>query len=76
MKVVIPAGGLGTRISEESHLEPKPMIKIGDRPILWHIMKLYSYKHRGFRQCMDTLRDKERLEDMLGRNEAPWQVWK
>lgn len=43
MKVVILAGGLGTRISEESHLKPKPMIEIGGKPILWHIMKLYSY---------------------------------
>lgn len=43
MKVVILAGGLGTRISEESHLKPKPMIDIGDQPILWHIMKYYSY---------------------------------
>lgn len=43
MKVVILAGGYGTRISEESHLKPKPMIEIGDKPILWHIMKLYSY---------------------------------
>lgn len=42
MKVVILAGGLGTRISEESHLKPKPMIEIGGRPILWHIMKIYS----------------------------------
>jgi glucose-1-phosphate cytidylyltransferase len=42
MKAVILAGGLGTRISEESHLRPKPMIEIGGRPILWHIMKLYS----------------------------------
>ena len=42
MKVVILAGGFGTRISEESHLRPKPMIEIGDRPILWHIMKMYS----------------------------------
>lgn len=42
MKVVILAGGLGTRISEESHLKPKPMIGIGDQPILWHIMKYYS----------------------------------
>ena len=42
MKAVILAGGLGTRISEESHLKPKPMIEIGGRPILWHIMKLYS----------------------------------
>lgn len=43
MKVVILAGGLGTRISEESHLRPKPMIQIGGKPILWHIMKLYSH---------------------------------
>lgn len=43
MKVVILAGGKGTRISEESHLRPKPMIEIGGKPILWHIMKLYSY---------------------------------
>ncbi len=43
MKVVILAGGRGTRISEESHLRPKPMIEIGGRPILWHIMKLYGY---------------------------------
>ena len=42
MKVVILAGGFGTRISEESHLLPKPMITIGDKPILWHIMKYYS----------------------------------
>lgn len=43
VKVVILAGGYGTRISEESHLKPKPMIEIGERPILWHIMKHYSY---------------------------------
>lgn len=42
VKVVILAGGLGTRISEESHLRPKPMIEIGGRPILWHVMKIYS----------------------------------
>lgn len=46
MKVVILAGGYGTRISEESHLKPKPMIEIGGKPILWHIMKEYS--HCGF----------------------------
>lgn len=46
MKVVILAGGMGTRISEETHLKPKPMIEIGDKPILWHIMKTYS--HYGF----------------------------
>ena len=43
MKVVLLAGGYGTRISEESHLRPKPMIEIGGKPILWHIMKEYSY---------------------------------
>lgn len=42
MKAVILAGGLGTRISEETHLKPKPMIEVGGRPILWHIMKIYS----------------------------------
>jgi glucose-1-phosphate cytidylyltransferase len=46
MKVVILAGGLGTRISEESEFKPKPMIEIGGKPILWHIMKIYS--HYGF----------------------------
>ena len=42
MKCVILAGGYGTRITEESYLKPKPMIEIGGKPILWHIMKLYS----------------------------------
>lgn len=46
MKVVILAGGFGTRISEESYLKPKPLIEIGGKPILWHIMKIYS--HYGF----------------------------
>ena len=48
MKVVILAGGFGTRISEESHLKPKPMIEVGEKPILWHIMKIYS--HYGFNE--------------------------
>jgi glucose-1-phosphate cytidylyltransferase len=43
LKVIILAGGLGTRISEESNLKPKPMIEIGGKPILWHIMKIYSH---------------------------------
>ena len=52
MKVVILAGGYGTRISEESHLKPKPMIEIGDKPILWHIMKIYShYGYNDFIIC-------------------------
>ncbi|MCH8524777.1 MAG: glucose-1-phosphate cytidylyltransferase [Balneolales bacterium] len=42
MKAIILAGGLGTRLSEETELKPKPMVKIGNRPILWHIMKIYS----------------------------------
>ena len=52
MKAVILAGGFGTRISEESHLKPKPMIEIGDKPILWHIMKIYgSYGITDFIIC-------------------------
>ena len=43
MKVVILAGGLGTRLSEETELKPKPMVEIGGKPILWHIMKIYSF---------------------------------
>ena len=54
MKVVILAGGKGTRIGEESAFKPKPMVEIGGMPILWHIMKLYSFY--GFRQLPGTLR--------------------
>jgi glucose-1-phosphate cytidylyltransferase len=46
MKVVILAGGLGTRLSEETIVRPKPMVEIGGKPILWHVMKIYS--HFGF----------------------------
>ena len=42
MKAVILAGGMGTRLAEETHLRPKPMIEIGGKPILWHIMKIYA----------------------------------
>ena len=53
MKCVILAGGYGTRISEESHMKPKPMIEIGGKPILWHIMKIYStYKIDDFVICL------------------------
>ncbi|MGI6054435.1 MAG: glucose-1-phosphate cytidylyltransferase [Clostridium sp.] len=53
MKTVILAGGFGTRISEESHLKPKPMVEIGEQPILWHIMKQYSqYGHHDFIICL------------------------
>ena len=52
MKVVILAGGMGTRISEESHLKPKPMIEIGGKPIIWHIMKIYeSFGYNDFVVC-------------------------
>src|SRR5688572_15930258 len=53
MKVVILAGGLGTRLSEETNIKPKPMVEIGGRPILWHIMKIY-YSHgvRDFVICL------------------------
>lgn len=53
MKVVILAGGFGSRISEESHLKPKPMVEIGGKPILWHIMKIYS--HYGFNEFIICL---------------------
>jgi glucose-1-phosphate cytidylyltransferase len=43
MKVVLLAGGCGTRLSKETDLQPKPMVEIGGRPILWYIMKMYSY---------------------------------
>jgi glucose-1-phosphate cytidylyltransferase len=53
MKVVILAGGLGTRLSEETVLKPKPMVEIGDMPILWHIMKIYSsYGFNDFVICL------------------------
>ncbi|MDD3716991.1 MAG: sugar phosphate nucleotidyltransferase, partial [Candidatus Marinimicrobia bacterium] len=53
MKVVIFAGGKGSRISEESQLRPKPMIEIGGKPILWHIMKRYAaYGHNDFVICL------------------------
>jgi glucose-1-phosphate cytidylyltransferase len=53
MKVVILAGGLGTRISEETVVRPKPMVEIGGKPILWHIMKIYSYYgHHEFIICL------------------------
>lgn len=53
MKVVILAGGLGTRLSEVTDLRPKPMVEIGERPILWHIMK--GYAHHGFREFVVAL---------------------
>src|SRR3990172_5332826 len=53
MKVVILAGGLGTRLSEETVMRPKPMVEIGGKPILWHIMKIYS--HYGYNEFIICL---------------------
>src|SRR5579875_560535 len=53
MRVVILAGGLGTRLSEETEIKPKPMVEIGGKPILWHIMKIYD--HYGFRDFVVAL---------------------
>ncbi len=53
MKVLLLAGGFGTRLSEETHIKPKPMVEIGDEPILWHIMKIYS--HYGFNEFVILL---------------------
>jgi glucose-1-phosphate cytidylyltransferase len=53
MKVVILAGGLGTRLAEETEVKPKPMVEVGGRPILWHIMKLYA--HHGFKEFFVAL---------------------
>ena len=52
MKAVILAGGYGTRISEESSVRPKPMVEVGGKPILWHIMKIYE--RAGFRRGVKT----------------------
>lgn len=53
MKVILLCGGLGTRLREETEIKPKPMVEIGDKPILWHIMKIYSfYGHKEFSVCL------------------------
>ena len=55
MKVVILAGGLGTRLREETEFRPKPMVEIGGRPILWHIMKIYAaHGFKEFVLCLGT----------------------
>jgi len=74
MKVVILAGGLGTRISEESHAQPKPMIKIGGMPILLHIMKIYSYyKINEFIICLGYKGDV--IKNFFSNyDSAPWNV--
>ena len=71
MKVVLLAGGFGTRIAEESYLKPKPMVEIGGYPILWHIMKEYSYYgHNEFIICAGYKQEviKEWFNDYFLRN--------
>ena len=74
MKAVILAGGYGTRISEESHLKPKPMIEIGGKPILWHIMKIYDfYKIKEFIVCGGYKCDV--IKEYFNKNDfTPWNV--
>ena len=74
MKAVILAGGYGTRISEESHLKPKPMIEIGGKPILWHIMKIYSIHNiNEFVICCGYKGDI--IKEYFSRSDfAPWNI--
>jgi len=74
MKAVILAGGYGTRISEESHLKPKPMIEIGGKPILWHIMKIYStHKINEFIICCGY--KGEQIKEYFSKFDSPsWDV--
>ena len=62
MKVIILAGGFGTRLSEYTETIPKPMVKIGDKPILWHIMNTYSkYNHKDFYLALVTKQNISRI---------------
>ena len=74
MKCVILAGGYGTRISEESHMKPKPMIEIGGKPILWHIMKIYSvHKINDFVICLGYKGDQ--IKEYFDRFDfTPWNI--
>ena len=74
MKCVILAGGYGTRISEESHQKPKPMIEIGGKPILWHIMKIYSvHKINDFVICLGYKGDQ--IKEYFDRFDfTPWNI--
>ena len=73
MKVVIFAGGLGTRLMEETEARPKPMVEIRGKPILWHIIKIYE--HHGFWKPMNALRDRIELEGLWNSGKSPWKVW-
>ena len=73
MKAVILAGGYGTRLSEETHLKPKPMVEIGGKPILWHIMKIYS--HYGINEFVICCGYKaELIQKYVQKLDEPWTV--
>ena len=73
MKAVILAGGYGTRISEETHLKPKPMVEIGGKPILWHIMKIYS--HHGINEFVICCGYKaELIQEYIQKLDEPWTI--
>ena len=73
MKAVILAGGYGTRLSEETHLKPKPMIEIGGKPILWHIMKIYS--HYGINEFVICCGYKaELIQKYVQKLDEPWTI--
>ena len=73
MKAVILAGGYGTRMSEETHLKPKPMIEIGEKPILWHIMKIYS--HYGINEFVICCGYKaELIQEYIQKLDEPWTI--
>ncbi len=73
LKAVILAGGLGTRLSEETCLKPKPLVEIGNKPILWHIMKIYStYNINDFVICCGYKADM--IKDYFSNNEEKWNV--
>ena len=74
MKVVILAGGLGTRLSEETHLKPKPMVEIGGKPILWHIMKIYA--SHGIKDFIICLGYKGHMIKNYLKNHSSKEKWK
>ena len=73
MKAVILAGGYGTRLSEETHLKPKPMVEIGGKPILWHIMKIYS--HHGINEFVICCGHRaELIQEYIQKLDEPWTI--
>ena len=73
MKAIILAGGYGTRLSEETHLKPKPMVEIGGKPILWHIMKIYS--HYGINEFVICCGYKaELIREYVQKLDEPWTI--